>query len=76
MADELTRVSLPSQKTMYNFKLVVGYTTKHMTAPECDIFNRGASYFNVARTTVHHLYNVKCCADSFRLFRCIFIAFV
>ena len=27
----LTRVSPPSQKTIYNFKLVVGHTTKHMT---------------------------------------------
>ena len=26
----LTRVSPPSQKTIYNFKLAVGHTTKHM----------------------------------------------
>jgi len=24
--------------------------------PECDIFNRGSSYLNVARTTVLHLF--------------------
>jgi len=34
----LTRVSLPSQKTIYNFKLVVGHTTKHMKhGRSCDI---------------------------------------
>jgi len=28
----------------------------HRTQPECDIFNRGSSYFNVARTTVLHMF--------------------
>jgi len=34
----LTRVSPPSQKTIYNFNLVVGNTTKHMKhGRSCDI---------------------------------------
>jgi len=34
MADD-TRISPPSQKTIYNFKLVVGHTTKQRTTVIC-----------------------------------------
>jgi len=47
----LTRVSLTSQKTIYNFKLVVGNTTKHIIAT---FSASGSSYFNVTLTAVHH----------------------
>ena len=40
----LTRVSPLSQKTMHNFKLVVGHTTKHMKHGRS---SSGSSYFNV-----------------------------
>ena len=62
----LTRVSAPSQKTIYNFKLVVGHTTKHMNhgRRSCDIkiwwpsvgkcSTSGSSYFNV-----HSIHNVR-----------------
>ena len=42
----LTRVSPPSQKTIYNFKLVVGHTTKHTKhGRSCDI----EIWFNVTQ---------------------------
>ena len=45
----LTRVTLPSQKTIYNFKLVVGHTTKHMKhGCSCDIEIWWPSVENVA----------------------------
>ena len=46
----LTGVSPPFQKTIYNFKLVVGHTTKHMKhGRSCDIEIWWSSIKNVAR---------------------------
>ena len=64
----LTRVSPPSQKTIYDFKLVVGHTTKHMKhGRSCDIeiwWTRGWKCRTRAQrksplTAEHHLYNVE-----------------
>ena len=67
----LTRVLPPSQKTIYNFKLVVGHTTKHMKyGRSCDMeiwlpsvenvaLGRGFIIFQCPLTTVHDLYNIS-----------------
>ena len=59
----LTHVSPPSQKTIYNFTIVVGHTTKHMThSRSWDTlmwhFNLRSSYFHVPLTTMRHLLTV------------------
>ena len=65
----LTRVSPPSQKTIYNFKLVVGHTTKHMkhgrscdfeiSVPSCDIFNLWFIIFQCIISTVNSYHGLR-----------------
>ena len=61
----LTRISSPSQKTIYNFKLVVGHTTKHMKQtvvratlkydePEVENAHEGAARVRHFQPRVHY----------------------